>query len=205
MTAEDAEKALRRDASNVLKRVKQGKPISSADRKLLQSLAAGGGASDARFVRSAVELAAALEVDRRTVSRWLKEEGNPGRRPDGRYDLNAWREWKRSRKSGPKDGEIDPKDEKARQLVLQNKKLEFQISVMKREYVPSEDVEAWVGQMVSQAKRVLLGIPAALAPQVVGVSVPEAESVIRDAVNEALLQLHTRPLGDSDSDEEAES
>ncbi len=157
MTSCDAEKALRRDAANVLKRVKSGKPITSAERKLLQSLAAGGTALDPRFVRTQVELAAALEVDRRTIARWLRADRNPGRKTDGRYDLNEWREWKASCKAGARDGEIDPKDEKARQLVLQNKKLEFQISVMKREYVPSEDVEAWVGQMVAQAKRVLLG------------------------------------------------
>lgn len=197
LTPEQAQSILKRDAANLVARVRAGKPLSPADRRQLASISAGGSAAPGAsgHVRTQVELAAALGVDRKTIKRWMKMEGCPGAKADGRYSVEAWLSFKAKQKAGVRDGDLDPADEKARQILLQNERLELQIAVMRKEYVASVDVEKWVGAMVLQAKRVLLGLPSSIAPQVVGLSVPEAEELMRDRFNEALLQLHTDPLG----------
>lgn len=84
-----------------------------------------------------------------------------------------------------------------RLVNLQAEKLAFQIAVMKGEYSKNEDVDRWVFKMVSAARSVLLAGPPALAPQVVGVSIPEAEQLLKDWVFRALTELHKNPSGES--------
>jgi hypothetical protein len=61
--------------------------------------------------------------------------------------------------------------------------------------VAAIEVEERVGAMIMQAKKVLLSGPPSLAPQVVGLSIPEAEALLKSWLNEALTQLHHDPLG----------
>lgn len=49
--------------------------------------------------------------------------------------------------------------------------------------------------MILTAKSVLLFLPSALEPQVVGVSITDAERLICDGVNDALAQLQEDPGG----------
>ena len=79
-------------------------------------------------------------------------------------------------------------------LRLTNDKLRFQLQVMQREYSRNSDIELWVGDLVMQAKRVLLAIPSKLAPQIVGLTEVEAELRLKEEINTALAQLTSRPL-----------
>ena len=51
-------------------------------------------------------------------------------------------------------------------------------------------VENGVKEMVIAAKKFLLSIPAVAAPQVVGRSVADAEQILKEMINDALVQLH---------------
>lgn len=51
------------------------------------------------WVSSQVALAQVLGVDRQTIRAWLKVEGNPGKRPDDRYDVADWRAWQAANSS----------------------------------------------------------------------------------------------------------
>lgn len=82
-----------------------------------------------------------------------------------------------------------------RLVAAQAEKIEYQIAVLKRQFVPVEDVERDVAAMIGQARRILESGPTSLAPQVVGVPIVEAEQLIRDWVQHSLQQLHTDPLG----------
>jgi hypothetical protein len=53
------------------------------------------------FAPNQTELARELGVDRRTIRRWRRIEGNPGCQADGRLDVDAWREWIRRAKRRP--------------------------------------------------------------------------------------------------------
>lgn len=194
LTPDKARAFLNRDAVNLAARLNKGGTLSASERKHLESIASGGAGNEPSFVGSIVELAAILKVERKTLLRWRKLKGAPSPRPDGRWDVAAWKAFKATRPAGNRAEETDSLDEKARQVRLQNEKLEAQVAILKRDYVPRADVEQWVSGMILTAKGVLLGLPSALAPQVVGLSIAEAESLIRDGINEALGQLHGDPL-----------
>src|SRR6266700_2068220 len=91
LTAEQAAILLKGDLRNLAKKVQQGKTHSASERNLLQSVLSGETPSTDEYAKNAVQLAAILGVDRKTVQRWRKTDGNPGVRPDGRYDVPSWR------------------------------------------------------------------------------------------------------------------
>lgn len=194
LTPEQAEAILRRDAGNLIAKVKSGKPLSSAERRHLVSLSAGHTDGGPSFAANSNELAQILKVERHTINRWKKQKGAPEPRADGRLDVQAWKAFKSTRKAGIRDGNPDdPSDENRRKTQLQNEKLAVQVEILRKEWIRVDVVEAQVAQIVMQAKRVLIGLPGALAPQVSGSSVPDAERLIRDAITDALEQLHINP------------
>jgi hypothetical protein len=190
LTSEQAEILLKADLRNLAKKVQQGKTLSVAERNLLQSALAGENLSSVEFAQNAVELASILDVDRRTVQRWRKVEGNPGVRPDGRYHLPAWRAFKLARQGTESGGDgLSQSQLKARQVLLQNQKLEFQIALLRREYVPACEVEKWGGELGTAIRKVVSAVHLC-APSVVGVSVAEAEARLKELEDEILQQLH---------------
>jgi hypothetical protein len=192
LTREQAEALLRGDLGNLVKKVKAGKPLSASERNLLNSSLDGGIASAAEYVDNVIELAELLGVTRRTISRWKKVEGNPGTRTDGRYHVPAWREFKRNRdpEADADDGEeIDGKKERARNILLQNERLEVQIAVLKRHWMPTAEVERMGGELGAAIRKVVSQIHLA-APNVVGVSVAEAAARLKEIEDEVLQQLH---------------
>src|SRR5438034_8276123 len=97
LTAEQASILLKGDLRNLAKNVQQGKTLSASERNLLQSALAGETPAGDEYTKNAVQLATILGVDRKTVQRWRKIDGNPGVRPDGRYHVPSWRAWKLAR------------------------------------------------------------------------------------------------------------
>ena len=144
LAAAQAATLLKGDLRNLAKKVQQGKTLSASERNLLQSALAGETPAADEYAKNAVQLAAILGVDRKTVQRWRKIDGNPGVRPDGRYHVPSWRAWKLARQGDGSEGEeLSQSILRARQILLQNQKLEFQLAVLRREYVPASDVDTW--------------------------------------------------------------
>jgi hypothetical protein len=185
----EAEEILARDLKNLEQKVKAGKPLSASERAVLQSSLGEGETTDRRFAKNQVELAAILGVDRKTIQRHRKEEGNPGARPDGRYDIPAWRKWMED-KRGVSVDELSAPLLKAKQILLQNQKLEAHLAVFRKEYVPASEVEKWGSDLGAAIRKIILQIHLA-APDVVGVSVREAEERLKEIEEEVLQQLHT--------------
>lgn len=200
---------LDRNALNYAEKVKSGKPLSPSEIAMLESIADGvqaGEISGKRFAENQVELAEMLGVERKTIQRWLKRKDAPGKQSNGSFDVLTWREYARrvGRKDSYGEDDLDAQQARAKNILLQNEKLEFQIGILKRQYVATADVEQWTGDMIAQAKKVLLSGPAALAPQVVGVMIPEAERLLRDWLHEAMSQLAVKPLGEKEAHEAVE-
>ncbi len=193
LAPELARQILNRDAANLVTRVKEGKTLSAADRKRLASIAAGGTEADPTYAKNITELAGILQVTRNTVSAWKKIPGNPGVRPDGRFEVAAWRSFKATQRAGGRDLEGEAMAEKRRRIELENELLAVKVTKLKERYFEKEVIEQWVTGMILQAKRVLLGLPSALAPQVVGMDVASAEKILRDSINDALAVLHANP------------
>lgn len=152
-----------------------------------------------RFAKSQTELGLYLTPprDRKIIQKALKLEGNPGRSKDGRYEVEEWQAFLKANFASLSDPTSGPDDKRAlevERLRLQNAKLEFELSVGRRDYSKNSDIETWVGEMIVRTKTVLLKIPGKCAPLVIGRTEVDAERVLRDEIMEALNQLTAHPL-----------
>lgn len=192
-----AEIMLAANLRNIAAKLKEGKTLSASEIRLLQDMEAGNespsGESD--LAKNQVQLAALLGVNRKTIERYKKLPGAPVPRPNGKLSVSEWRAFLASHSVVDDEDEIDASKEKAKNLRLQNEKLAEQLKILREEYVPIVDVERDVGEMIQNAKSILLSGPASLAPQVVGLTIPEAEKLLRDWLHDALSKLQSNPLG----------
>jgi transcriptional regulator with XRE-family HTH domain len=191
LTAQQAETILKANYRNLVKKVQAGKTLSAGEVNLLQSIQNGGKPEAITFAKTQSELAEVLGVSRKTIQRAMKLEGHPPPRPDGRLEVAAWRTFLQS--TGALEEEaLSATELKARHLLLQNQKLELNLAVMRRDYLPGSDVERWGAELGAAIRKVVGQIHLA-APSVVGVSVPEAEARLKEIEDEILDQLHTLP------------
>lgn len=158
--------------------------------------------NEPKFVRNQTELAKLLGLSRRTVQNYAKLTGSPATRADGRIKVADWRRF-----LAQHDAEVDPRALNGRKcagvesLSLRETKILAEIKLLQQKHderakilVNAADVERDVAAMIMQAKTVLLSGPSSLAPQVVGVSVQEAETLLREWLHSALSRLHTEAL-----------
>lgn len=143
-----------------------------------------------RFAKNQTELASIFKVDRKTVQRWKKEPGFPKALANGRWDVHATHIWCKANQKTSIIDEPNLHDLKIRQLTLMCDKLEFEIQSKKGEFTANDDVKRWVGEMVMEAKTVLLALPAKLAPIIIGLTPAEAELRLRESIDECLARLN---------------
>lgn len=192
-----AELLLRRNLANLANKVKDGKTLSAKELALLESAMAGDATpTTVEFVDTQDELAKILGVSRKTIGRWRKIEGNPGSQPDGRLHVPSWRAFKATRPSGELDDIDAPtaSHAKAQQILLQNEKLKVQIAILKKLYMPCAEVERIGGELGASIRKIAATIHLT-APSVVGVSVAEAENILKRLEDEILDQLHQLDTG----------
>lgn len=197
LTAEQASKLLRKDLSNLVKKVASGKTLSASERAIVQSAAEGSDTSKAKaWATDQVELADALGVDRKTVQRW-KKEGAPAAESDGRWSVTAWKEWMKAQ--GKVAGKVDNTPTKtqleAKRLLLQNEKLETEIGILRGEYTKNSEIELHIRSMVTEARKLGEQMPSSLAPQLAGCTTPEIEKRLRAWWDEYCTTLHTGSPG----------
>ena len=194
LNAAQAKELLEANAALLVKKVvEEKKPLSPPEIALISAVAADTGVV---WAHNQLELAKLLEVDRRTILRWMKIKGNPGHRSDGRFSVVEWRAWRtaRSNESGGLDAldtpDLNQTQLKAENLVLQNERLRFQIGVLKRDYWPAEQVEMWGANLGTQIRKVITQLHLAAA-DLVGCTVVECEEILKRKEDEMLDQLHT--------------
>ena len=187
LTEDQADQILRADFANIVRKVKNGKPLTSQERALLQARASGQMEGPAR-VTTKVQLAKLLGVSRRGLQNWTNLEGWPKANPDGSWDLVACREFVRGH--GLKPSEELPETErlKARRLLAQCRKLEVEIGQREAKLIERDDV-------IQEAARIFAGIRVemegweTLAPQLAGLPTHEIAKRLREAVREMLHKL----------------
>lgn len=192
VTAEEVASALLKNRlGQIAKKVRNGEEISREDQKLLQDVASGksGGGG---FAKNYVELANTLGVSRRTIHNWTKSNTDcPVPRPDGRHSITEWRAW--IEKHGL-DSEVEesPAALKARMLILQTERLQLQVSIIKRDFVPRSEVETAGAQLGTAMRRVITQIHLR-APDFAGRTTDECDRLLREVEDEVLEQLHLIP------------
>lgn len=148
---------LRADASALIQKAKDKKPLNRQERAYLLSLASGSEASNATGARNYEELAAMLGVSTRALRDWRKMVGAPRAGTDGKgHDVGAWRAFikahglkdtSESNDTGESDEDLPGMDElKQRKLFADVQAREFELAIKRREYVSMALVrEQWTG------------------------------------------------------------
>ena len=135
-------------------------------------------------------MAKALGVAAVTVKAWKRIEGCPAADSGGRYRVSEWNEWVASRKNASPE-EIQTKaglEMEILKVKLEDKRIELEKK--KRILVLKEDITREIHASVFAFRTELESAPGKLAPQVVGLSIAEAELRIQAAIQEALMKLH---------------
>lgn len=160
LTPDIAEKLLAADDARIVERLKKGQRLTVGERARLEALTANPQASAAQSVsvaRSWVELAAVLNVTRKTIHKWVKLKGSPPKRSNGTIDVAEWRAFCRAR--GLRSDEPAPNEEddgsleplKRRKLLAEILEREHRLGVRQREYIPAVEIRETWGRLVGDA------------------------------------------------------
>lgn len=164
-----AERLLKADAANLVKKVQSGKPLTRAERTHLLAMAAGSEESvqaSKTTAKNFVELAEALGVARKTIYQWNRRKGAPSAAPNGEHDVTAWRLFCRQRGLGPESARHDGNGSdsaegedmerlKARKLVVEIAEREHRLATRRGEYVETALVAERWSFHVAQALQLL--------------------------------------------------
>ncbi|WP_395753337.1 hypothetical protein [Prosthecobacter sp.] len=204
---EDAEKVLIKNLANVIRKANTGKPLTAAERALIEEAAAGGTLQDtgSAFAKTYDELAQRFGLTRKTLQNASKRfpEEVPKARADGRHDVAAWSQFlikhniartAENIASAPSDeaseGPVTVTDWKAREVQLKCTKLELENCKVAGELVDAAEVETGTSAMVQAFAQALNNLVPRLAQKILGTTdYHEAEEIIQgevDVVKKAL-------------------
>jgi len=193
ITPEMAEKILDADYRNIVKKVADGKPLTSSELARIQARAAGAQDSSVTFAKTTTELGGILGVPRQTLNRWKKKPGAPQPKPNGFHSVIEWREFMRLRdlKAG-RGGAPDEEALRARKLLAEVEEKEIKTSVLKGEYVQLELVRQEWTSNVGKARALLEArLLNELPPLLSGMSAVSIREELDKVIYEFYSTLHT--------------
>lgn len=145
-------------------------------------------------VNSIVDLARILGVAARTIRGWKTATDCPIADASGRYDVGEWMEWAAKRgKETPPQGPTTKQEWEIERIRRQVEAMDLDLKIQRGEFVSIEDVKRWASECAGAFRVDMLAIPGKLAPQVVGLTIPEAELRIRNEITEALRHMSRAP------------
>jgi phage terminase Nu1 subunit (DNA packaging protein) len=143
-----------------------------------------------RWAKNRVELAKILGVSRKTIQRYQEKPGAPKPASDGRWDVDAWRAFlSDSPALNDVCGDETIADLRKEQVRLQNEHIRQKIHEWNGTHADYATIEKWGGELGANIRKVVLQMHKC-APTVVGLSVAEAESHLKEIENDVLEQLH---------------
>ncbi len=196
--AELARRLLARNLANLARRLQGGETLTAAELAQLREVATGTAEGPAT-VRTYVQLGHALGVTRRCLQNWRNRfDDTPNPRSDGRHDVAAWREWMQRHGIDAAAAVEEAGDSgdlialKSRLLLAQIGRMEFQLGILQRHYVPREDVVR-AGAALAAAVRKVVGQLHLAAPDFPGLTVEEVDALLKRKEDDILQQLHQIP------------
>jgi hypothetical protein len=204
---EDAEKVLVKNLANVIRKANTGKPLTAAERALIEQAAAGGTLQDtgSAFAKTYDELAQRFAVTRKTLQNASNRfpDDAPKPRADGRHDVAAWSQFlvkhniartAENIASAPSDDEltrpVSVTDWKAEELKLKCTKLQLENAKVAGALVDAAEIESGVSVLVQAFRQALNNLPPRLAGKIIGITdYHEAEEIILEEINVVLRTL----------------
>ena len=191
LTGDQLDQIKKKDIANLIGKVRQGKSLTAAERKILES-AAGTDHVELELV-SITRIAELFQVSRKTIYQW-RNEGRQGipEKVGTKEDVAAWRSWFAA---NPSAGHYDGKPRRDRETLL-CEKLEVEIDIKKIE------LEVESGKFVSQESQradgqklglvlqgMLLKMAGDLTPVLAGRPAGEVKKAIDKYAREKLVEL----------------
>jgi hypothetical protein len=191
LTSDQLDQIKKKDVANLVGKVRQGKSLTAAERKILES-AAGMDHVKQELV-SITRIAELFQVSRKTIYQW-RNEGRQGipEKVGTKEDVAAWRSWFAA---NPSAGHYDGKPRRDRETLL-CEKLEVEIDIKKIE------LEVESGKFVSQESQradgqklglvlqgMLLKMAGDLTPVLAGRPAGEVKKAIDKYAREKLTEL----------------
>jgi phage terminase Nu1 subunit (DNA packaging protein) len=191
LTGDQLDQIKKKDIANLIGKVRQGKSLTAAERKILES--AAGTDHVERELVSITRIAELFQVSRKTIHQW-RNEGRQGvpEKVGTKEDVAAWRSWFAA---NPSAGHYDGKPRRDRETLL-CEKLEVEIDIKKIE------LEVESGKFVSQESQradgqklglvlqgMLLKMAGDLTPVLAGRPAGEVKKAIDKYAREKLVEL----------------
>lgn len=142
------------------------------------------------YAKNQTELGKALNAVRKTVGRWMREEGNPGKVKGKGYNVTLWKMWVAERGKAPRATKTQTKQElDAEKVRLQNEKLSIEIAKTRGELASWDEVCHVLTEMVTAFVGNARQVKHHCSADVVGVSVGEASKRIGREIDDCLTEL----------------
>ena len=197
--AELARRLLAKNLANLARRLQNGETLTAAELAQLRDAAEAKSEAGQPYAKTWVQLANILGVTRRCLQNWRNRfDDTPQPKSDGRHDVAAWQAWMRKHGIDAVAAVEEAGDEqdlmalKARLLMAQIARLEYQLGVLQRHYVPREDVTRAGAALASAIRKVIVQLHLS-APDFLGLTVEEIDALLKRKEDEILGQLHQLP------------
>jgi phage terminase Nu1 subunit (DNA packaging protein) len=191
ITGEQLETIRKKDIANLIRKVKDGRTLTAAERRIIES--AAGQEEPAKELVSTARVAELFNVSRKTIYAWRNAglDGVP-KKVGGKEDLAEWRAWFAA---NPSAGHYDGKPRRDRESLLCSKlEIEIQIADLKlkkvsRELMPVAEARESATRIYSAVKAELLKMTSELPPSLSGLGEVEIQKKLRAAVITILTDL----------------
>ena len=191
MNSSDVQKVLDADTINILRKVQDGKPLTSRERSIVKE-----SSSIANDQLSVKELSEELNISKVTYYEWKKDPSSPNSR-----SLSEWKEYKVKRQALGKNastkystGDIaDLKGkllaEKTMRETAERKLKEIQLRRELEGWIPLAEAQTQITRVLEPLSRLLDAIPRAYSLRVNPADSDHAETILREMVRDIKSQL----------------
>ena len=192
---EEMERIRSLDVRNIRMKVNEGAVLTREQLKRLE-MALPDNEVGEEFAETQDALATALGIaDRKSIQRWMKEPGCPGKETDGRYNVKSWRLWTQTqnKRTGTKGTTYEKQREKSMALDVRLKEIELEEKMGR--VIDREECTTVLLELVTKVTQAMRSLRHSLAPKVVGETVPEANKRIGADIDATLEMLAAIPEG----------